>query len=212
MPATGGTAAASSADVRRGAPLSVQGLERAVSLSDFTTFALNYAGVAKAEALAAESGGTTRVFLTLAGPDGRAVEGDVLEGLLAALLAASAPGTVCEAQSYELRLFAVHAAVRVDPRHQAPAVLDAARAALLSAFAFDQRHFAQGVAASAVTDAIQATPGVVAVDLDAFHPAGGSGVSAFLASLPARPAPGGTAPAQLLLIDPHDLRLLEWPA
>jgi hypothetical protein len=61
--------------------------------------------------------------------------------------------------------------------HEPDTVLSRVEAALLHAFGFDRRRFAQGVTASEVIATVHRVDGVIAVDLDALHRGHGAGAA-----------------------------------
>jgi hypothetical protein len=119
--------------------------------------------------------------------------------------------------SYTPRTFTLDAGVIVDPAYVAADVLAAAEAALRDAFAFAARDFAQPVTGAEVISVIQATPGIVAVDLDKLQlvggPAGGGLPAArVLPSALTRFSGTTILPAELLLLDDDGVTLREVPA
>ena len=97
------------------------------------------------------------------------------------------------------------------PDYLAGKVDAAVRQALLERFAFDAREFGQPVALSEIMAAIQAVPGVVAVDVDALHRndlAGGDGLRDRLPANVPQPGTGGApSPAELLTLAAGDIDL-----
>jgi hypothetical protein len=116
-------------------------------------------------------------------------------------------------ESYQPLYFNVAAQVLVDPRHVAEHVLAAVAAAVKGAFSFERREFAHPVTAAEVVTVIQGVPGVVMVDLDKlylFHEEAPDDtppnpLAQILRARAARLDPSaenGTAPAELLLVNP----------
>ena len=95
--------------------------------------------------------------------------GETYKNLVAAMHDAGDPYVPLRVKSYAAAKFKLAAAVTRDPDYLADKVEADVRAALLSYFAFDARAFGQPVALSEVMAAIQAVPGVVAVDVNALH-------------------------------------------
>lgn len=215
LPARSGTAADTRDILRRIAPVTTLSLGRIVGLMDFETFALDFAGIAKAQATALPPPGGRRVCLVVAGQDGAAVTpGSALHARLSdAIAAASDPGLSCILVSCTPRLFALAARLAIDPRHDADSVIAAARLLLLERFGFIARNFGQGLAASAVITALQTVPGVDGVELTEFD---------FGADPPERhswlPAAGVSVedgritPPELLTIDPARIALSVEPS
>src|SRR5207247_1648685 len=80
-------------DARTNAPLRVLTLDRIVSLTDFEIFAQAFAGVAKALATWTWDGRSRGVLLTVAGPNGSAIEpaSPIYDNLLGAMRASGDP-------------------------------------------------------------------------------------------------------------------------
>ena len=212
VPATGGDDPESRDRARVNAPLTVLTLERIVSLRDYEDFARAFAGVAKALATWTWDGERQGVFVTIAGVDGTPVAetSATYKNLVAAMHDAGDPYVPLRVKSYAAAPFRVAAEITRDPNYLADQVEANVRAALLGYFAFDARAFGQPVALSEVMAAIQAVPGVVAVDVDALHRldlVGGAGLQVRLPA--AAPQPGGTSsPAELLTLAADDLDLV----
>ena len=204
---------------RQNAPLKVLTLDRIVSLDDYENFARAFAGIGKAQATALWSGGRNLVYLTIAGANGKAVdpESALYTSLLGAIDLARDPVQQVLVVNYRPLFFDVEAAVLVDqPRYVAADVFRSITAALQTAFSFDVRSFAQPVTAAEVTAVIQSIPGVIASDLNRlFLVAVGPGFERFkgflpiLGASPARFAEGVIQPAELLMVNPVGIALLE---
>ncbi len=112
-----------------------------------------------------------------------------------------------------MRYFRCQASVVVDGRYQATAVLADCLARLLEAYGFDARELAQPVTAAALLTLLQQVSGVVAVDLSVLQPYGQGAspdaVQEVLPALGARWVAGAMQPAELLLINPAAVQLLE---
>jgi hypothetical protein len=189
---------------RANAPLTVLTLDRVVSLRDYEDFARGYAGIAKALATWSWDGERRGVFVTVAGPGGTAVAGDVLELLLGAIRKAGDPFVGLRVGSFRQALFTTTFKLKVDPDFEKPSVQDDVEQTLRDRFGFDARSFGQPVALSDVMAAIQSVDGVIAVDVDTLvrkDGVGGSGlVSPLPAALPQATSLAGTLPAELLTI------------
>ena len=218
--ATSGAAGPEELDgARQNAPLKVLTLDRIVSLDDYENFARAFAGIGKAQATTLWSGGRNLVYLTIAGANGKAVDSEsaLYASLLGAINLARDPVQQVLVANYRALFFDVQATVLVDrPRYIAADVFGSVTAALQNTFSFDVRSFAQPVTAAEVTAVIQSVPGVVASDLTRlFLVAGGPGFERFrgllpiLDASPARFADGVILPAELLLVNPVGITLLE---
>jgi hypothetical protein len=108
--------------------------------------------------------------------------------------------------------FAVAATVAIGPDRVPGSVADAVRAAVLYAFGFDRREFGEPVSAAQVVAVVQAVPGVCSVLLTtlALSPAADA-VAEILLARPARTAPGGVLPAEILAIDADRIAVTEVP-
>ena len=171
LPAAGGDDPETLDRARRNAPLTVLTLDRIVSLRDYEDFARAFGGIAKALATWTWDGQRQGVFVTVAGVDGAALDenGETFKNLVTAMHNAGDPYVPLRVKSYAAAEFMLAAVVTRHPDYLADKVEADVRAALLRYFAFDARAFGQPVALSEVMAAIQAVPGVVAVDIDALH-------------------------------------------
>ncbi|HYW47852.1 MAG TPA: putative baseplate assembly protein [Bryobacteraceae bacterium] len=203
---------------RSNAPLTVLTLDRIVSLEDYEDFAAAFAGIGKAQAIPLWDGETGLVHLTVAGIEGAPVDptSQLYLSLTAAIDAARDPVQQVRVASYLPVLFHLAAAVIIDvPRYVAADVLAAVESALAAAFSFDQRAFAQPVAAAEVIAAIQAVPGVIATFLEKLYrddDPSGPGQTVPDAVLPAAYAyrqNGTIVPAELLLLNPVGFSVTE---
>jgi len=184
-PATGGQAQAS-------APLPTLTIGRVVSLQDYQNYALGFAGIGMALATWTWFGDIRGVFLTVAGVGGAVLSDDdpVVTNLAGAIQLSCDPRVPLQIASYQPVPFTFTAAVVVDQASYAPAqVLAQVWRDLTAAFAFGQRQFGQGVAASEIIEIIQQVAGVTAVKLQAL---GRSGA-----------APPGPVPAMLCVSGPQ---------
>lgn len=222
LPASGAADPETLAEARRNVPRSVLTLGRVVTLQDYEDFAGAFPGIARALASAGGGDGTRRlvdprdpnaaprpdrrVVVHVAGPEGAPIDpgSDLHAHLLAALRALSDPHVDVALASPEPLAFRAQGRITVDPDAVAADVAAAVRAALAATFGFAARSFAQPVHRSEVVAAMQAVPGVLAVDLDALFIPGlhDPGLRTFL---PAR-GPGDPAgPVQILTLDARDL-------
>jgi hypothetical protein len=201
--ASGGADPATAEDARRSAPLPTLTIGRVVSLEDYQNFALNFAGIAKASASWTRFSGTRGVFLTVAGAQGAAVTPTdlVVTNLIQALRTFGIPYVPLVVASYVPVKFQLAANIKIDQTNYDPTqVMAEVWQNLNIAYAFGQRLLGQNVAAGEITEIIQQTPGVVALQLQALfvsnHPTGP--VPAQLCAAGATPPQG----AQLLVLDP----------
>ncbi|MBS0179719.1 MAG: putative baseplate assembly protein [Nitrospira sp.] len=201
-------------DARTNAPLTVLTLDRAVSLQDYEDFARTFSGVAKAQAVWVWDGRKRSIFLTVAGPAGELLdeEGSVITKLKEALRTYGDPFVAFTVKPYRQAWFEVEGTVTIDPDHVNEVVMNAITADLEQRYAFEARSFGQPVALSEVIAAIQAVPGVVAVDLDRFARTDQSLPAIqprLIADRPAMGADGEVPAAELLLLDPESLAQLK---
>jgi hypothetical protein len=209
LPATGAADRESLKDARGNAPLTVLTLDRTVSLQDYEDFARAYAGISKALATWTWEKQTRRVFVTVAGPNGAEVASgsELYKNLLTAMQKAGDPYVDFRVKSYRRALFKITGGVIVDPLYQPEKVMAAVEQALRGQFSFDARDFGQLVSLSEVIAAIQAVPGVAAVDVDALYRTGQAAVPSrrLVAELPKIGADGEMVAAELLTLDPAPL-------
>ncbi len=167
LPATGGQDAQSVADIKINAPMSVQTLGRAVSITDYQNFAATFAGIAEATALWIPSGFYRGVFLTVAAAGGSALPpGNLtLNNLTASLIAYGSPGVAVRVVSFWETLFGVEAYLTYDPAYNVNDVNTAVMALLNSSYSFANRTFGQGVSGDELAALIQGVAGVVAVNV-----------------------------------------------
>jgi predicted phage baseplate assembly protein len=169
--ATGGQDPASIDDLRSAAPQAVMTLGRAVSITDYQSYASTFAGIAKAHAIWISSGPGRGVFLTVAGVNGAALPpgNPTLTNLVASLHNFGNPLIPITAQSFLETLFGLSADLQYDPKYDPPAVKAQVLQALSQAYSFTARTFGQGVSVDEVAAVIQAVPGVVAVNVTDIH-------------------------------------------
>lgn len=213
-PAQGAEDPESRDDARANAPLTVLTLDRAVSLQDYEDFARTFSGVAKAQAVWVWDGRRRSIFLTVAGPDGEMLEeeGSIIVKLKESLRTYGDPFVAFTVKPYRQAWFEIDGTVTIDPAHVSDVVMEAMMADLESRYAFRTRAFGQPVALSEVMAAIQAVPGVVAVDVDRFARTDRPMPAIqprLIADRPAMGADGVVPAAELLLIDPVSLTELK---
>jgi len=224
LPATGGTAPEPADGARSAAPLSVQTFDRVVSLADHEQFAVAFAGVVKATAVALAAGRAPYVHLTVAGPDGAPVPPATVADLRLALDEAGRWGPAPVVANCRRLGFSIAATVATEPDRAAGSVGGDVRAAILDAFAFDRRGFGEPVSAAEVVAVVQAVSGVRSVILTALALSRTAGpptaadpaptpeaVAEVLVARPARGAPGGALPAEILVVDADRIAVTEAP-
>jgi hypothetical protein len=198
-------------DVRNNAPLAIMTLDRLVALQDYEDFARAFAGIAKALATWTWDGRRRGVFITVAGPDGAAIDpsGATFGNLTAALQQAGDPLVAIVVESYRPAFFQVEAGIMVNNAYDPAAVLADVTAALQTNFGFQARAFGQPIRRSEVVAVMQQVAGVTALDLDALFrtdseiPETGAILTADV------PQAGVQAPlaAELLTLDPRPVAL-----
>lgn len=211
LPATGGDDPETLDRARQNAPLTVLTLERVVSLQDYEDFSRAFAGIAKALATWTWMGQARGVFITVAGPNGVAVESELIEKLVSQIQKSGDPHVPLQVKSYRQAFFRINARIKINPDFQMNSVLAAVKQALTDAFSFEARAFGQGVALSEVVAVIHAVLGVVAVDVDSLIRTDGIGPEGTQSPLPAAaPQSGGTGilAGELLLLDLSSLNNL----
>jgi hypothetical protein len=223
-PASGAADPETLAMARHTAPGTVKTLGRIVSLRDHADFALAFAGVGKAQVRQLWAGQQKVVHLTIAPEaDAELRQSDPLFSNLAdSIRKVRDPGCRLVIQPYQRRYFAMTARITTDPSYRSDDVIQRARQAIESHFGYLGRGLAQPVSAAEVIAALQATPGVLAVDLDALallldggvpDPTG-STLQTLLPALPARgPGQRGQegdpfSAAELLLVLPAAIILI----
>lgn len=169
-PMTGGTRGDTTADARQVAPLRALALDRLVSVSDYADLAASHPGIAKAAASRLHDGTREVVHLTVAAMDDAPLEpGDLLltslEHSLATYGDPHLPVVVAHRERLQLVL---SAGLKVDPDHVFDDVAARVRAALGDRLGFARARLGAPVHLSSVVAAIQGTPGVDYVDVDAF--------------------------------------------
>ncbi|HYC62432.1 MAG TPA: putative baseplate assembly protein [Thermoanaerobaculia bacterium] len=204
MASTGGDDPESRDAARQNAPLTVLTLDRVVSLQDFEDFARGFAGVAKSIATWSTGGERRGVFVTVAGPNGVAV--DDTTTLATALRTYGDPYVPIRVVSYRRTFFRVAAEV-VCARDRDPEIVKTAiETKLRSAFSFDARSFGQPVFLSEVTALLHSVEGVVSARVTSLE-TDAQTEAPLLAEVPAGQAAATSEGAQLLLLDPRPITL-----
>ena len=202
--ASGAADPATADQARASAPLPTLTVGRVVSLEDYQNYALGFAGIGMALATWTWFGDIRGVFLTVAGVGGAVLSGNdpVVIGLATAIGLAGDPHVPLQIVPYQPVPFTFTAGVVVDQANYAPAqVLAQIWQNLTAAFAFGQRQFGQGVAASEIIEIIQQVAGVTSVQLQALGRSGAApqGPAQAMLCVSGPQPPDG---AQLLQLDP----------
>jgi hypothetical protein len=209
VPATGAADPETIDDARTNAPVTVKTLDRIVSLPDVRDFAAASAGITKASASWVWDGTRSVACVTVAGTDGAPVtpDSDQFDNLLQAMLDAADGTLAVTLCPYVPVTFSVAATVTPDPTLVDTEVLASVKAALVAAFSFDARQFAQPVFASEVIAVVQEVPGVVALTLDGFARTGDTPSPPAQYVNAAAPTLGGAGliGAELLTLEPGSL-------
>jgi predicted phage baseplate assembly protein len=166
--ASGGAARESAGEARRNAPLGLLTFGRIVSVQDYADFARARAGIGKAEARRLTDGRREVVHLTIAGSGDIPIDvtSDLYRSLRQALTTLGDPSAAVEIAPRELSLILLSAGVALEHDYAWEFVEPRVRAALLSAFSFEQRQLGQDVLLSEVIATIQGVAGVRYVDVD----------------------------------------------
>lgn len=210
LPAAGGTAPAAEDEIRAAAPRSLRGMNRIVSLADYRDFALEFPGIARANATLFWAKTGYGVFLTLAGEGGAAVDpnADLCQNLIAALHALSGSRQVLEVQSYDRVSFNLSAELRIATDYSAGAVRNEVERSLRRAYAFERQEFENRIAASDLIAGIQAVAGVEEVRLTQLYVSGANpALDQTLQALGPVPGKRSLRPAQILLIERINLQV-----
>ncbi len=212
LPVAGATPPESLAELRRRAPRSTRPLGRIVSRTDFEDFVLTFPGVTRARLALLPTPAGLLLEVTIAGVEGQVIApaDNLYVQLVGAVAAARLPGRRLQIDSYAPVEFDVGARIRTDPSEVADDVLQRVEQALTSSYGFQNAQFGQVLASSQVLTVIQETPGVVDVELVAFHRHGEAPrLAESLTARLARWSDGQVEPAELLLLDASglDLRL-----
>ncbi|HUI83255.1 MAG TPA: putative baseplate assembly protein [Candidatus Binatia bacterium] len=170
--ATGGQDAQSVDDIRSNAPQTVLTLGRAVSITDYQSYAATFAGISKAYAIWIPSGPGRGVFLTVAGVNGEALPASspTMGYLIDSLQSYGNPLIPITVVSFLETLFSLSADVQYDPLHDQPTVQAQILATLSETYSFANRTFGQGVSSDEIAAVVQGVPGVIAVNVTSITP------------------------------------------
>lgn len=218
LAASGGTPAEETNTARTMAPLSVRGLGRIVSLSDYEDFARTFGGIGRVRIATFGEGKRRDIHLTVADSDGNPIGAnseviepggviDILRKAIDDLRATPTPPVII--QSYERLYFDVRARLVILSDHirRVKEIERDAHQALLDAFSFPRRAFGQAVAESEVVAVLSGVNGVCAVKETTLRLHGQGTTdndpqSELLTASLARREGSGYRPAQMLLLNP----------
>ncbi|HEX9990097.1 MAG TPA: putative baseplate assembly protein [Chloroflexia bacterium] len=211
LSAGGAEAPETLATARTNAPLTVLTLDRIVSLQDFEDFARAFAGIGKAQATMLWNGQRAVVQVTVATARGDTVAStsDLGKNLRKAIDAARDQLQQVDIAGFRPRTFSLDAGVLVDSRYVAADVLAQVTTALLGTFSFETRSFSQPVTSAEVIAAVQAIPGVIAVDLNTLTPDNGTRPADRPPTLLSADTAHVGQGAELLTINPSGIKLKE---
>ena len=125
--------------------------------------------MAKAQAEILWNGSRQVVHVTIGGANGKPAGPELRRNLATAIDALRDRTIEMRIGSYREKRFNLKARVICDPRYLVDVVTANVQAALLEAFSYDRRSFAQSVSSSEVISVIQNVAGVVYVDLDELY-------------------------------------------
>ena len=171
--ASGGAEADRMEQIRRNLPQGVLALapaSRLVSVQDYAYFAQRFAAIGHVQATRLADGGSSVVYLTLAGVDDIPLDPDgaLLASLTSALRTYGDPLLPVVLGVRELIALVLQARVAIDADADWNVVEPALRARVLDAFSFDRAQLGRPVYLSQAIAAMQDTPGVAWVDVDVF--------------------------------------------
>jgi hypothetical protein len=170
IPATGGAGPDDAGEIRERAPSATEALDRLVGVADYAAFALAFAGIAKADAVALPVGGAETVVVTVAARDDAPIDRHtaVLARLADALRRYGDPIVAVRVLPRERMAFVLRAGLRIQSDARWSDVERAVRSRLLDRFGAARRALGQDLSLATVVECIQRTPGVEYVDVDAF--------------------------------------------
>jgi hypothetical protein len=204
-------------DARQNAPFTVLTLDRIVSLQDFEDFARAFSGIGKAQSTWLWDGEARIVHLTVAaaastdGSDYTIASNSTLYQFLSAAIDAARDTTQpLQIDTYLPLFFRAKISLVIDPTYIPEKVMADVESLLQERYAFEQRGFGQPVHQSDVLAAVQSAEGVVAVYLDELYLRGREpSKEDVLVARRAELDGDSIRQAELLLIDPHGITILE---
>jgi hypothetical protein len=166
LPFSGGSDAETTDSVRINAPLSLRALNRAVSLRDYISLAVQVNGVAKANAMSTSFGAVT-VFIAASG--GGTLSSTLQNQVQSAFTDAVPPGTTLSIRDFTAVYPYVTVTVNVLPQYNAANVGAAVSSALKTLFEFDNVTFNDLINQGSLYAACNAVDGVAYVTLNHFQ-------------------------------------------
>ncbi|HUW66950.1 MAG TPA: putative baseplate assembly protein, partial [Candidatus Nanoarchaeia archaeon] len=198
-------------DARRNAPVTVQTLDRIVSLKDYENLARSFAGISKAQAQTLHVGQSRLVHITVAAASGSEVESKTYDDLCNAIDSFRDLIESVKVDGFQHRTFSIDALLIIDKRYFADDVKSQVEAYLIEVFSFDNRDFGQPVSAAEVFSVMQSVEGVIAIDLNKLEldnvESDSVSSTTILSSKKARVEDEKILQAELLLLDPEGLKL-----
>ena len=201
LPATGAENPESIDVARENAPVTVQTLDRIVSLRDYEDFARAFGGVGGASAASLDTSTRVVVHVTVETSLGSPI--DPTSALYTSLIEAIDRNRHADrpvvVDGFVPRPVVVVARLRLDPRYEREVVLAAATEAAGALVDLRHRRFGQHLTPTDVMATLQRLPGVQGVVLDDLRLAGDpTGTVGPLHARPAAVTPSGVRPAELL--------------
>lgn len=171
LAASGGADPDDIESTRLRAPLAVEALDRLLSVDDYRSFALNFAGIAKAVATRVGSGdvfGRWRIRTVVAGLVAEPLDpaSELMLRLARAMRLLGDPALELELVAAKLQRLSITAKLAIAPGYAFVDVEPLVRAHLLDALGYARQDIGQGIPPSRIAALIQAVPGVAFVDLD----------------------------------------------
>lgn len=148
------------------APATVRTFGRAVSLRDFEDLLKEGGEVAKARATWVWAAGQRAAHVTVGAQEGGTFSDAVLARIHSGITTQRDPNRLLLLGNYRPLPVLIGATLTVDGAYVASEVAEAAQAALLEAFAFENRAFGEPVHLSDIHALLQGVAGVTAVDVD----------------------------------------------
>jgi len=217
LPASGAADGETRDEARENAPFTVLTLDRIVSMQDFEDYARAYPGIGKAQAIWLWQGEHKIIHITIAGADGGPIStvSALYKNLRLSMENVRDPGPGVQIASFVPLSFNLQAKLLITRGYLTDKVQAAVTSAILDAFSFHRRAFGQAVTKSELYSVMQGVEGVDAVDLDKLYLS--SNVATLENRLPARTAGWDQTnttvhAAELLLVNPREIKLTEMPA
>jgi predicted phage baseplate assembly protein len=162
LPASGGADPDGVDQVKASAPLPLMALDRVVSVRDYQDLARAWAGIGKASSVLLADGMTQFVHLTVGGTTDQPLETSsaLYEALVASLTANGDPHLPVRVAPCQISPIILAVSIHVGSGYQWSDVSAAVRAALLSAYSYQNRALGQDVVRSDVLATVQAVAGV----------------------------------------------------